>query len=144
MSPPISSSRPKDEAEVIRILAACFELGVPVTPRGSGTGNYGQAMPLAGGVILNLAEMNKVKAIGRGRVVAEAGAVLAEIDRQTRTTSQQEIRLHPSTYNTASLAGFVAGGSAASARSTGGASATSATCCRSASSPWRRRRACSN
>ena len=102
---------PKSEAEVIRVLAECFRLGIPVTPRGSGTGNYGQAMPLSGGVVLNLAEMNKVKAISRGSVVAEAGAVLAEIDRQTRAAVQQELRLHPSTYNTASIAGFVAGGS---------------------------------
>jgi len=39
---------PKDESEVIRVLAACHKHGVPVTPRGSGTGNYGQAMPLSG------------------------------------------------------------------------------------------------
>jgi FAD/FMN-containing dehydrogenase len=102
---------PKNEAEVIEVLAACFEQGVPVTPRGSGTGNYGQAMPLAGGIILNLADMNRVKSIGRGRVVTEPGAVLAEIDRQTRANSGQELRLHPSTYNTASLGGFIAGGS---------------------------------
>ena len=64
---------PKSETEVIRVLAECYALGIPVTPRGSGTGNYGQAMPLSGGVVLNLAEMNKVKAISRGSVVAEAG-----------------------------------------------------------------------
>ncbi len=102
---------PKDEAEVIRILKECYARGIPVTPRGSGTGNYGQAMPLSGGVILSLADMNKVKSISRGRVVAEPGAILAEIDKQTRAHSQQELRLHPSTYNTASIAGFVAGGS---------------------------------
>ncbi len=101
---------PTNEAEVIRVLKACYAAGVPVTPRGSGTGNYGQAMPLSGGVVLSLAEMNAVKAIGRGRVVAEPGAVLAHIDRETRK-SGQELRLHPSTCNTASLAGFVAGGS---------------------------------
>jgi FAD/FMN-containing dehydrogenase len=55
--------------------------------------------------------MNSVKAIAPGRATAEAGAVLAEIDRQTRADSRQEIRLHPSTYNTASVAGFIAGGS---------------------------------
>lgn len=102
---------PQNEAEVVRILATCYRLGVPVTPRGSGTGNYGQAMPLSGGIVLNLAEMNKLKSIATGRAIAEAGAVLAEIDRQTRTHSRQEIRLHPSTYNTASIAGFIAGGS---------------------------------
>jgi len=101
---------PRSEAEVIEILKVCFDEGVPVTPRGSGTGNYGQAMPLSGGVVLSLIEMNKVKSIARGRVTAEAGAILAEIDRQTRPGGQ-EIRLHPSTYNTASAGGFVAGGS---------------------------------
>jgi FAD/FMN-containing dehydrogenase len=101
---------PRNEAEVIEILKVCFEEGVPVTPRGSGTGNYGQAMPLSGGVVLSLAEMNKVKAIARGRFHAEAGAILANIDKETRL-GQQEIRLHPSTYNTASVGGFIAGGS---------------------------------
>jgi FAD/FMN-containing dehydrogenase len=101
---------PKNEAEVIEILKVCFEEGVPVTPRGSGTGNYGQAMPLSGGVVLSLAEMNGVKDIARGRVRAEAGAILANIDKETRTGGQ-EIRLHPSTYNTASIGGFIAGGS---------------------------------
>lgn len=102
---------PVNEDEVIRILAACHALGVPVTPRGAGTGNYGQAMPLSGGVVLSLAEMNAIGAISSGRVVTGPGAILAEIDRQTRADSRQEIRLHPSTYNTASIAGFIAGGS---------------------------------
>ena len=102
---------PKSEAEVIRVLAACHRHGVPVTPRGSGTGNYGQAMPLSGGVVLTLADMNAVKSIAPGRVVAGPGAVLADIDRATRAHSGQELRMSPSTYNTASIGGFVAGGS---------------------------------
>src|SRR3954447_15642585 len=89
---------PKSEDEVIRVLAACHRHGVPVTPRGTGTGNYGQAMPLSGGVVLSLAEMNEVKSIAPGRVVAGAGAVLADIDKATRH-SGQELRLSPSTYN---------------------------------------------
>ena len=102
---------PKNEAEVIRVLAACHRHGVPVTPRGSGTGNYGQAMPLSGGVVLSLADMNAVTSIGPGRVVSGPGAVLADIDRATRAHSGQELRMSPSTYNTASIGGFVAGGS---------------------------------
>ena len=102
---------PKSEAEVIHVLKACFAHGVPVTPRGAGTGNYGQAMPLSGGVVLNLADFNKVTSIAPGRVVAEPGAVLAEIDAETRAHSGQELRLHPSTYHTASIGGFIAGGS---------------------------------
>lgn len=102
---------PKTEAELIRVLAACHRHGVPVTPRGSGTGNYGQAMPLSGGVVLNLAEMNEIKSIAPGRVVTGPGAILADIDKATRAHSGQELRLSPSTYNTASIGGFIAGGS---------------------------------
>lgn len=102
---------PTSEAEVIRVLAACHRLGIPVTPRGAGTGNYGQAMPLSGGVVLSLAEMNEVKSIAPGRVVCGPGAIIADIDRATRAHSGQELRLHPSTYNTASIGGFIAGGS---------------------------------
>ncbi|MBS3651289.1 FAD-binding oxidoreductase [Pseudaminobacter sp. 19-2017] len=102
---------PKDEAEVIRVLSACYAQGVPVTPRGAGTGNYGQAMPLSGGVVLSLADMNSITEIAPGRVVCGPGAIIADIDRATRAHSGQELRLHPSTYATASIGGFIAGGS---------------------------------
>src|SRR5919204_2904238 len=66
---------PKSEEEVIRVLAACHKHGVPVTPRGSGTGNYGQAMPLSRGIVLSLSDMNALKSIDRGRAVAAPGAI---------------------------------------------------------------------
>jgi len=101
---------PQSESEVRQVLAAAFATGIPVTPRGAGTGNYGQAMPLAGGIVLNLAEMDKVVAIHPGRVICEPGALMADIDRQTRA-SGQALRMHPSTVATASIGGFIAGGS---------------------------------
>jgi FAD/FMN-containing dehydrogenase len=102
---------PSSEEEVIRILRVAYAHGVPVTPRGAGTGNYGQAMPLSGGIVLNLANMNKVKSIAPGRVVSEPGVIIAELDRQTKAHSGQELRFHPSTAQTATIGGFVAGGS---------------------------------
>jgi FAD/FMN-containing dehydrogenase len=101
---------PTSEAEVGAVLAAAYKLGIPVTPRGAGTGNYGQAMPLMGGVLLNLAEMNRVRSIEQGRVVCEPGALLIDVDKAAHA-SGQELRMFPSTRGTASIAGFVAGGS---------------------------------
>ncbi|WP_425089501.1 FAD-binding oxidoreductase [Stappia sp.] len=98
------------EADVIRVLKACYAHDVPVTTRGAGTGNYGQAMPLSGGVVLNLAEMNKVLEVARGSVRAEAGAIMSAIDAAAHE-SGQELRMHPSTHRTATIGGFVAGGS---------------------------------
>ena len=67
---------PTNAAEIATVLAAAHRLAIPVTARGGGTGNYGQAMPLTGGVLLSLAEMNKVLSIETGRVVCEPGALL--------------------------------------------------------------------
>jgi FAD/FMN-containing dehydrogenase len=102
---------PKTEAELIQVLRACFKHDVPVTPRGTGTGNYGQAMPLSGGVVLSLADMNQIKQILPGRIICEPGCIISDIDKATRTHSNQEMRMHPSTYHTATIGGFIAGGS---------------------------------
>ena len=51
---------PRNQDEVIRVLAVCHAHDVPVTVRGSGTGNYGQAMPLAGGCIMHMQNMAEV------------------------------------------------------------------------------------
>ena len=102
---------PKNEEEVIRTLKVAYAHGVPVTARGGGTGNYGQCMPLSGGIVLNMMNMNKIKAIYPGRVIAEPGIITAELDRLTKEHSGQELRFHPSTTGTATLAGFIAGGS---------------------------------
>jgi FAD/FMN-containing dehydrogenase len=102
---------PTNEVEVVQAIAAAFDADVPVTPRGSGTGNYGQAMPLAGGMVLSLSGLNAITDIGPGRVVAGAGALLGKIDAATRAHSGQELRMFPSTHRTASIGGFIAGGS---------------------------------
>jgi FAD/FMN-containing dehydrogenase len=102
---------PTTEAEVVQAIAAAFDAEVPVTPRGSGTGNYGQAMPLAGGMVLSLNGLNAISHIGPGTVTAGAGALLGKIDAATRAHSGQELRMFPSTHRTASIGGFIAGGS---------------------------------
>ena len=102
---------PRSEAEIVRVAAACYRHRVPLTVRGGGTGNYGQAMPLQGGIVLDLSELTAIKAIGPGRVRVEAGKKLADLDAETIAHSRQELRLHPSTHKTGTIGGYVAGGS---------------------------------
>ena len=102
---------PRSNEEVKTVLRAAFKHGVAITPRGAGTGNYGQAMPLSGGAILNLMNMDKVLEIKPDRVRAQAGAILEQIDHETKAAVAGELRFHPSTYRMASLGGFIAGGS---------------------------------
>ena len=102
---------PRSEEEVIEILACCFKHNIPVTTRGAGTGNYGQAMPLAGGCIMHMRHMNAVKNVKLGRVVVEPGCLLKDLDATCKEQSGQEIRMFSSTWATASIGGFIAGGS---------------------------------
>ncbi|MEL6554046.1 MAG: FAD-binding oxidoreductase [Cyanobacteria bacterium J06621_11] len=102
--------RPKTESEVLTVAKACVTQKIPLTVRGAGTGNYGQAIPMAGGVILDMSAMSEVKWVKPGRACVQPGAKLAAIDRTTRPQGW-EIRMAPSTYRTATIGGFVGGGS---------------------------------
>lgn len=102
---------PRNEAEVIEVLAAAHAQNVPVTVRGAGTGNYGQAMPMRGGIILHMKNMTAVKEIHPGRVIVEPGCLIKDLDAATRAHSGQELRMHPSTHATATIGGFIGGGS---------------------------------
>lgn len=102
---------PRSQEEIVRIVAAAYECNIPITTRGAGTGNYGQAMPLAGGIVLDMTSLDQTLEIGPGYVIAQAGALMGHINTATRSHSGQELRMIPSTYRTASIGGFIAGGS---------------------------------
>lgn len=102
---------PKSEEEIIEILKVCYAHDVPVTTRGAGTGNYGQAMPLSGGCVMHLRHMAAVKEVHPGRVIVEPGCLLKDLDAHCKAHSGQEIRMFSSTWATATIGGFIAGGS---------------------------------
>tara|TARA_R110002051_G_scaffold183061_3_gene252693 strand:+ start:12661 stop:14094 length:1434 start_codon:yes stop_codon:yes gene_type:complete len=58
--PPLCVVLPANTAEVATVLKICFEMDVPVVPRGSGTSLAGGALPTADCVILGVAKMNGV------------------------------------------------------------------------------------
>ena len=101
---------PRDEADVIRVAAECARRRIPLTVRGAATGNYGQAVPLAGGVLLDLTNMTKLEWQRGGVVRCEPGLKMNDLDAQTRPNGW-ELRMHPSTKRMATIGGFVAGGS---------------------------------
>ena len=102
--------RPANEAEVLRVAAVCVKYKLPLTVRGAGTGNYGQCIPLNGGVILDTTRMHAIRWIKPGLACVEPGVKLAAFDKQARETGW-ELRMAPSTYRTATIGGFIGGGS---------------------------------
>jgi FAD/FMN-containing dehydrogenase len=102
--------RPANEEQVLKVAAACAKHRVPVTVRGAGTGNYGQCVPLHGGVILDMTRMHEIPWVKPGVARVEAGVKLAALDKKAREIGW-ETRMAPSTYRTATIGGFIAGGS---------------------------------
>jgi len=101
---------PRDEEELEQIITFAVKNEVPVTVRGNGTGNYGQCVPMTGGIVLNLANMNKILEVGDGYMVVQPGVRMGKMEQEARK-HDQEMRLLPSTYLTASIGGYIAGGS---------------------------------
>jgi len=101
--------KPSTEDEVLRIAAVAARHRVPLTVRGGGTGNYGQCVPLVGGLVLDATEMQRVLDIGDGFIRVQGGAKLHDVDLAARETGQS-LRIWPSTWRVATVAGFIAGG----------------------------------
>jgi FAD/FMN-containing dehydrogenase len=101
--------RPRTEAEISAVVAACARSAIPITVRGSGTGNYGQAIPLHGGLILDMSGYNGFGWVRGGVGRAQAGIRLADFDRQARPQGW-ELRWLPSTFRSATLGGLFGGG----------------------------------
>ncbi len=104
--------RPHSVNAVIAVVIACKKLSVPLTLRGSGTGNYGQSVPLKGGVVMLMSELSRIRNFNSidGVITVEPGCLLKDIDQELASHGRQ-LRLLPSTWKSASVGGFIAGGS---------------------------------
>ena len=81
--------QPQSVAAVQGVMKFCHEHRIPVTPQGGNTGLCGAAVP-AGGVLLNLSKLNRIRKLNLAdnAITVEAGCILqtvqqaaAEVDR---------------------------------------------------------------
>ncbi|WP_420369926.1 FAD-binding oxidoreductase [Curtobacterium sp. L1-20] len=100
---------PASAEEIGTVLQAAVRHGVPVTTRGKGTGNYGQGIPLHGGLVLDTSRARAVVEVGDGWVTAEAGASMVALE-QAAAAAGQQLWMYPSTAQS-TIGGFLSGGS---------------------------------
>src|ERR1700712_572964 len=100
---------PTNAEQIAQAVGAAVRHGVPITPRGKGTGNYGQAIPMSGGLVMDMSKARTIIEVGDGFLVADAGAPMIQIEQAANKTGQQ-LLMFPSTVQS-TIGGFVSGGS---------------------------------
>ena len=104
--------RPKNIQSLLAVSKICWDLSIPLTIRVGGTGNYGQAVPLEKGIVLQMNYFNKIEKYypESGFVRVQSGCLMGDLNKELGKYGR-ELRLFPSTWKTASIGGFIAGGS---------------------------------
>ena len=104
-------ARPKSPAEMAHCLSLSARHRVPVTLRGGGTGNYGQSVPMEGGLNIETTAMDAILETGPDFVRVQAGCNILKLNRALQERGR-ELPVFPSTQDIATIGGFISGGSA--------------------------------
>jgi FAD/FMN-containing dehydrogenase len=83
--------QPSSTDEVVQIVRLAEEHGVALVPQGGNTSMVGGATPDASGecVLLSLRRLNRIRLIGEGRAIVEAGVILADLQQAAEATGQR-------------------------------------------------------
>ena len=100
--------RPSSTDEVIDVLKYAYRHRIPVITRGAGTGNYGQAVPLAAGMVLETGLLTDVLDIDDNTVDVQGGITFGALE-QALAQHDREVAVLPSMLPS-TVAGFLSGG----------------------------------
>ncbi len=80
---PMAAVWPRSTGQVSDIMRLSWENDIPVTPRGAGTGLAGAAVPAKGGLVMDMARMNRILEIRipDRLVVLEPGVVYEDLEK---------------------------------------------------------------
>ena len=104
---------PGDLDQLAACVAAAYRHDAPITMLGAGTSNFGQSIPMRGGIVIELSRLcemgDPATAASEGRITVGAGALLGRVDAAVRAHGA-EMPVMTTTYAASHAAGWVAGG----------------------------------
>jgi len=100
---------PRSTAEVQAVMRVAAQFGLPVTPRGAGTGLSGGSSAPAGGIVISVARMNQVVAVDveNRRATVQAGVVNLQLS-QAVAAHGLHFAPDPSSQSACTIGGNVA------------------------------------
>ncbi|MFN8559002.1 MAG: FAD-linked oxidase C-terminal domain-containing protein [Dehalococcoidia bacterium] len=83
--PPDLVALPRNTAEVQTVVRLANEAGLPIVPRGAGTGLCSAAVPLSGGIVVSMVRMHRILDVdyANRRAVVEPGVINLELSDHT-------------------------------------------------------------
>jgi alkyldihydroxyacetonephosphate synthase len=100
---------PRTAAHVSKVLEFANTWKIPVTPRGGGAGDTCGALPIFGGIVLDLGKMARVLTIDEhnGTVTSETGIYQSDLE-DTITRKGYTLNFFPASHYCSTLGGFLA------------------------------------
>ncbi len=102
---------PESREEIVRLVRIAKAHRIPIVPRGAGSGGYGGAVPVNGGIVIDLSYMRKIIDIDEDNLQAtvQPGVVWRELDKELNK-SGLALRVYPTSAPSATVGGWVAQG----------------------------------
>jgi len=105
---PLAIVYPADKEQVIRLVRFCNEHKVALIPRGGGAGDSGGAVPLTGGIVVDMKRMDKVLELNEKSLTVrvQPGILHADLEEYVNRRGYTTNHL-PASLTTSALGGFI-------------------------------------
>ncbi|MCL1890471.1 MAG: FAD-binding oxidoreductase [Coriobacteriia bacterium] len=104
-------ARPQNEEQLQELLKVALDERLAIVPRAGATSGYGGVLPRSGALIIDMNNFNQLLAVDKDKLLVRCGAgmIWEELDRQL-APHDLEIALHPSSYPSSTVGGWLAQG----------------------------------
>ncbi|MCL2883595.1 MAG: FAD-binding oxidoreductase [Coriobacteriia bacterium] len=104
-------ARPANEEQLVALVKLAAREGLQMVARAGATSGYGGVLPRKGTLVIDMNSFNKLLSVDADKLIvrAQAGAIWEEIDKQILPAGL-EIALHPSSYPSSTVGGWLAQG----------------------------------